>query len=170
MLNTQVAKLLNNQINKEFFSAYLYIDISNYYFDKSLNGFGNWFKVQAQEERDHANLFISYLLNNEEKVTLDAIDAPGKDYSDFKAPLLEAASHERYVTSLIHTIYGEAMNVHDFRTTQFLDWFVKEQGEEEKNIDEVTKRFDLFGSDAKGLYMLDSELAARIYAAPSLVI
>ena len=170
MLNNEVATLLNNQINKEFFSAYLYLDMANYYFSKSLNGFGNWFKVQAQEERDHANLFISYLLNNDGDVSLGAIDAPGKVFSDFKAPLTEALVHEQYVTSLINTIYAEAVKIRDFRTTQFLDWFVKEQGEEEKNVDELIKRFDLFGSDAKGLYMLDSELATRIYAAPSLVI
>ena len=170
MLNNQVAALLNNQINKEFFSAYLYLDMANYYFSKSLNGFGNWFKVQAQEERDHANLFISYLLNNDGDVSLGAIDAPGKVFSDFKAPLTESLVHEQYVTSLINTIYAEAVKIRDFRTTQFLDWFVKEQGEEEKNVDELIKRFDLFGSDAKGLYMLDSELATRIYAAPSLVI
>ncbi len=170
MLNNEVATLLNNQINKEFFSAYLYLDMANYYFSKSLNGFGNWFKVQAQEERDHANLFISYLLNNDGDVSLGAIDAPGKVFSDFKAPLTEALVHEQYVTSLINTIYAEAVKIRDFRTTQFLDWFVKEQGEEEKNVDELIKRFDLFGSDAKGLYMLDSELATRIYAAPSLII
>ncbi len=170
MLNNEVATLLNNQINKEFFSAYLYLDMANYYFSKSLNGFGNWFKVQAQEERDHANLFISYLLNNDGDVSLGAIDAPGKVFSDFKAPLTESLVHEQYVTSLINTIYAEAVKIRDFRTTQFLDWFVKEQGEEEKNVDELIKRFDLFGSDAKGLYMLDSELATRIYAAPSLVI
>ena len=78
--------------------------------------------------------------------------------------------HERYVTGLIHVIYDAAYSVKDFRTMQFLDWFVKEQGEEEKNASELLKRFDLFGHDPKGLYMLDSELAARVYAAPSLVL
>jgi ferritin len=170
MLNENVAALLNNQINKEFFSAYLYLDMANYYYSKSLNGFGNWFKVQAQEERDHANLFIAYLLNNGCNISLGAIDAPAKAYADFKTPLTESLAHEQYVTSLIHTIYAESVKLHDFRTTQFLDWFVKEQGEEEKNIDELIKRYELFGSDTKGLYMLDSELAARVYAPPSLVI
>jgi ferritin len=170
MLNKEVSSLLNTQINKEFYSAYLYLDMANYYLSKSLNGFGNWFKVQAQEERDHATLFITYLLNNGSDVSLGAIDAPGKVYSDLKAPLSESLEHELYVTSLIYTIYAEATKIHDFRTIQFLDWFVKEQGEEEKNIDELIKRFDLFGSDAKGLYMLDSELAARVYTPPSLII
>lgn len=170
MLNEKIVALINNQINKEFFSAYLYLDMANYYYSKSLNGFGNWFKVQAQEERDHANLFISYMLNNGGNISLSAIDAPEKDYADFEAPLTESLSHEQYVTSLIDTIYEESIKLHDFRTTQFLDWFVKEQGEEEKNIDDLIKRFELFGGDTKGLYMLDVELAARMYAPPSLVI
>jgi ferritin len=170
MLNNEISKLIINQINKEFFSAYLYLDMSNYYSLKGLNGFANWFNVQAQEERDHATLFITYLLNNDAPVSLGAIDAPDKKYADFKAPLTVSLEHEQYVTSLIHTIYGEAIKVNDFRTAQFLDWFVKEQGEEEKNIDDLIKRYDLFGSDSKGLYMLDAELAARIYAAPSLVL
>lgn len=170
MLNNDIANLINDQVNKEFYSAYLYLDMSNYYSSKGLNGFANWMKVQAQEERDHAMLFITYLLNNDQAVSLKSIDAPNKDYTDFKAPLTVSLGHEQYVTSLIHTIYGQASKNNDFRTVQFLDWFVKEQGEEEKNIDDLVKRYDLFGSDAKGLYMLDAELATRVYAAPSLVL
>lgn len=78
--------------------------------------------------------------------------------------------HERYVTNLIHTMYDAAYGVKDFRTMQFLDWFVKEQGEEETNAEELIKKFELFGNDAKGLYMLDAEMASRVYSAPSLVL
>ena len=78
--------------------------------------------------------------------------------------------HEQYVTSLIHTIYDAAYSIKDFRTMQFLDWFVKEQGEEETNADGLIKKFELFGDDPKSLYMLDNELAARVYSAPSLVL
>ena len=85
--------------------------------------------------------------------------------------MLEAGlKHERYVTSLIHTIYEAAYNVRDFRTMQFLDWFVKEQGEEENNADSLVKKYELYGSDPRSLYMLDSEMAARVYTAPSLVL
>ena len=170
MLDKTVAGLLNTQINKEFDSAYLYLDFANYYKDAELNGFSNWYKVQAQEERDHAMLFMQYLQNNDAHVTLDAIDKPDKLFEDFRGPLSAGLEHERYVTGLIHVIYDAAYSVKDFRTMQFLDWFVKEQGEEEKNASELLKRFDLFGHDPKGLYMLDSELAARVYAAPSLVL
>ena len=170
MLDQKVSELLNNQINKEFYSAYLYLDFSNYYYDQGLDGFGNWFKVQAQEERDHAMLFIQYMQNNGEKIELNAVDKPDVALTDAKTVLEETLKHEQYVTSLIHNIYDAAYSVKDFRTMQFLDWFVKEQGEEENNVDNLIKRFELFGDDPKSLYMLDSELGARVYTAPSLVL
>ena len=130
MLKKEVAALLEQQINKEFYSAYLYLDMSNYYYSKNLDGFGNWFKIQAQEERDHAMLFLTYLQNNGECPKLGAIDAPDKVYESFRDPLAASLVHEEYVTSLINAIYAEAMKANDFRTLQFLDWFVKEQGED----------------------------------------
>lgn len=170
MLNKEVAALLNEQINKELYSAYLYLDMANYYADEGLNGFENWFYVQAQEERDHAMLFRTYLLNNDEKVTLGAIAAPDKTFPDFKSPLTAALEHEQYVTASINNIYAAASQEKDFRTMQFLDWFVKEQGEEEKNATDLIKKFELFAGDPKGLYLMDQELAARMYVAPSLVL
>ena len=170
MLDPKVSALLNAQINKEFYSAYLYLDFSNYYNAEGLDGFSNWYKIQTMEERDHAMLFLQYLQNNGEAVTLEAIDKPDKALTNFEAPLHFALEHERYVTSLINTIYTAAHEVKDFRTMQFLDWFVKEQGEEEKNAEDMIKKFQLFGSDPKSLYMLDNELKARVYAAPSLVL
>ena len=170
MLNEQVAKLLNEQINKELYSAYLYMDIANYYADQSLSGFEHWFFVQAQEERDHALLFRQYLLNNSEAVYLSAIEAPTTKYKNFREPLVISLEHEEFVTASINAIYEEAHSNRDFRTMQFLDWFIKEQGEEEKNSDDNIKKFDLFANDSKGLYMLDSELKTRVYNPPSLVI
>ncbi len=170
MLDTKVKELLNTQINKEFYSAYLYLDFANYYKDVNLDGFANWYTVQAQEERDHAMLFIQYLQNNGEKVSLEAIDKPDVTFTSFDGPLKAGYEHEQYVTSLIHNIYDAAYSVKDFRTMQFLDWFVKEQGEEETNADGLVKKFELFGSDPRSLYMMDSELAARVYTAPSLVL
>ena len=170
MLERKVVELLNQQINKEFYSAYLYLDFSNYFYDKELNGFGNWYRIQAQEERDHAMLFLQYLQNNGERVTLDAIAKPSVELASDIEVLKAGLHHERYVTELIHTIYEAAYAVKDFRTMQFLDWFVKEQGEEENNADSLIKKFELYGNDPLSLYMLDSEMAARVYAAPSLVL
>lgn len=170
MLDKKVVELLNQQVNKEFYSAYLYLDFSNYYYDHGLDGFGNWFKVQAQEERDHAMLFIQYLQNNGEKIELGAIDKPQIDKTSPKTVLAETLKHEQYVTGLIHQLYDAAQTVKDFRTTQFLDWFVKEQGEEENTAENLMKRYELFGDDPKSLYMLDNELGTRSYSAPSLVL
>lgn len=170
MLDRKVAELLNTQVNQEFYSAYLYLDFANYYEEQGLSGFSNWYRVQAQEERDHAMLFIQYLQNNGEHVSLEAVAKPDQTFSDNTAPLAAGLAHERYVTGLIHTIYDAAYSARDFRTMQFLDWFVKEQGEEEKNAEDLIKKMELFGADSKGLYLFDQELAARTYAAPSLVL
>ena len=170
MLNPKVAKLLNEQITKEFYSAYIYLDFSIYYEAQGLDGFANWYMIQAQEERDHAMLFLKYLQNNGEKVDIGVIDKPDKKLDSLMAPLKAGLEHEQYVTSLINDIYGAAYDVKDFRTMQFLDWFVKEQLEEEKNAEDMIKKMELFGNDSKGLYSLDAEYAARVYTAPSLTL
>ena len=170
MMNERVHELLNQQINKEFYSAYLYLAFSNYFEERGLDGFANWYMIQAQEERDHAMLFYQFLQNESKKVTLEAIDKPDKELKSDMDVLLAGLEHEKYVTSLIHDIYAEAYAAKDFRTMQFLDWFVKEQGEEETNANDMITKMELFGSDPKSLYMLNQELAARVYTAPSLVL
>ena len=125
---------------------------------------------RQQEERDHAMLMLQYLQNNDVPVTLEAIAKPDAELKTNMDPLKAGLAHEQYVTSLIHAIYEAAYEAKDFRTMQFLDWFVKEQGEEETNATDLIKKMELFGSDPKGLYMLDQELAARTYAAPSLTL
>ena len=169
-MNNIVHELLNDQINKELYSAYLYLDFSNYFKRAGLDGFANWYYIQAQEERDHAMLFYQYLQNENQIVSLKAVDKPDKEISSHMDVLLAGLEHEKYVTSLIHNIYAEAYQNHDFRTMQFLDWFVKEQGEEETNANDMITKMELFGSDPRSLYMLNQELAARVYSAPSLVL
>jgi len=169
-MNEKIAALLNEQINKEFYSAYLYLDISNHYDDLDLDGYAHYYMVQAQEERDHALLFMKYMQTNGLKVTLDAIAKPDKTFTSVLDPLEAAAEHERYVTALINNIYHEAHQAKDYRTMKFLDWFVDEQMEEEDNADTMINRYKLFGQDPRGLYLLDQEYAARVYAAPSLVL
>ena len=170
MMNQKVHELLNSQINKEFYSAYLYLEISNYFEERGLEGFSNWYRVQAQEERDHAMLFFTYLQNNNAKVTLEAIAKPDVKLDVDMDALQASLNHELYVTSLINDIYAAAYEVKDFRTMQFLDWFVKEQGEEEENANDLISKMELFGSDPKSLYMLNQELGTRVYAAPTLVL
>lgn len=170
MLNEKVSEQLNNQIVHELYSSYLYLHFSNYYEEQGLKGFANWYMIQSKEEYDHAMLFVRYMQNNDVKVTYGAIPAPDAVLDNTMVPLTEGLKHEQFVTALIHTIYAAAYEVKDFRTMQFLDWFVKEQGEEETNATDLIKKMEIFGSDSKGLYLLDQELAARVYAAPSLVL
>ena len=170
MLNKKVSDLLNEQINKELYSAYLYLDMSNYFSRAGLNGFANWYMIQAQEERDHAMLIYKYLQNNDCPIKLTAIAMPDKKFKKDMDVLKAGLEHEEYVTASIHTIYDAAYKVKDFRTMQFLDWFVKEQGEEETNARDMITKMELFGTDQRSLYMLNQELAARTYSAPSLVL
>ncbi|HZK43451.1 MAG TPA: ferritin [Syntrophomonadaceae bacterium] len=169
MLDKTIVDLLNQQINKELHSAYIYLDMANYYADEGLDGFDNWFTLQAMEERDHAMLIRTYLLNNGEKIVLTTIEQPDAVYTDFKEPLVGALEHERYITASINTIYKAAHDINDFRTMQFLNWFIEEQGEEEKNAEDLVTKYELFGKDGKGLYMLDSKLGERSYSEPTLV-
>ena len=163
MISKKIAKLINEQVNKEFYSAYLYLDFANYYEDEGLKGFAHWYEIQAQEEMDHALKMRTYLFDNGEKLTLDAIAKPDKKFTDHMSPLKAGYVHEQYVTKLITEIYHAAFEEKDYKTMQFLDWFIKEQCEEEKNANDLIKDMQLFGGDAKGLFSLDRELATRVY-------
>jgi ferritin len=170
MLNQKIADLINEQIMKELYSAYLYIDMANFYADAGLDGFDNYFYVQAQEERDHAMLFRTFMLNNSAKITLLPIDGLNENFKEFGDPLKRQLEHEQSVTASINNIYKEADKINDYKTREFLNWFVKEQGEEEKNAEDMITKYNLFGSNPEGLYSLDQEYAARVYAPPSLVL
>lgn len=163
MLNEKIANLINEQINKEFYSAYLYLDFANFYANEGLDGFAHWYEVQAQEERDHAMMMRRYLIDNGIKVTFDTIQQPNIKLTELIDPLNAGFEHEQFVTSLINNIYSEAFSQKDFKTMQFLDWFIKEQGEEEKTAEDNIKKMKMFGYEAKGLYLLDQELGARVY-------
>ena len=166
-MDNKVYELLNDQINKELYSAYLYLSFADYYEEEGLSGFANWYEIQAQEERDHALIFRNYLHDNGCAVKLGAIAAPDQTFSSHLEPLEAALEHEKYVTSLINDIYTAALAAHDYRTMKFLDWFIEEQQEEEDTADTMITRMKLFGSDAKALYDLDQENAARTYAVPT---
>jgi ferritin len=166
-MDAKVYELINDQINKELYSAYLYLAFADYYEEEGLSGYANYFEIQAAEERDHALIFRKYLHENGEKVRLLAIDQPEVTFSNFLEPLEAAMEHEQYVTSLIHDIYAAALEAHDYRAQKFLGWFIDEQMEEEDNADTMITNMKLFGGDPKGLYDLDRECAARVYSTPS---
>lgn len=167
VMEKKVYELLNDQINKEFYSAYLYLSFADYYEEEGLSGFANWYEIQAQEERDHALILRNYLHENGCKVKLGAIAQPDLEFTSHLGPLEAALEHEKYITSTINDIYDAAMEAKDWRTMKFLDWFISEQQEEEDNAGTMVTRMKLFGSDAKALYDLDQENAARVYVVPS---
>lgn len=159
MLNKKVAELMVNQVNKELYSSYLYLAISNYYAEEGLNGFASWFKKQAAEESEHADKFMEYLHDNDEKVVLETIEAYTGKFKDYKEPLTLQLSHEKYVTSLINDIYTAAIEAKDYRSLNFLNWFITEQAEEEKTAQDLLKEFELFAIDSKSVFEFSEKLA-----------
>ena len=160
-------ELLNEQINAELYSAYLYMSFADYYEEEGLDGYANWYMIQAAEERDHALIFRNYLHENGQHVSLGAIAQPDKTFTSYLEPLEAGLEHEKLVTSLINAIYAAADEVKDYRTMRFLDWFIEEQLEEEATADDMITKMKLFGGDARSLYELNQEYAGRTYSVPS---
>jgi Ferritin-like protein len=166
-MEKQVAQLLNEQINKELYSAYLYLSAADFYDDKGLKGFANWFEVQAREEQDHAMMIYRYLHDNDERVVLGSIAKPDKTFKTLVDPVEISYGHEMYITVQINAVYAAAQKADDYRTTQFLDWFVREQGEEEKNARDLLNAVKMLDGDMRSMFMLNGELQHRTYHEPS---
>lgn len=157
MLNEKIIELLNSQINKEFESAYLYLSISNFYASKNLKGFSNYFNKQAQEEMEHAYKIMNYLHDEDVFVELKDIKVTKANFTDLKEPLVLQVKHEEYITSLIVALYDLALTLKDYRTKNFLDWYISEQQEEEVRSKELLESFN-FASNCNALYQLDISL------------
>lgn len=160
-MDKKVYELINDQINKELYSAYCYYEIAQFYREKGLDGFASWFKKQASEEVEHADKFAEYLADNDEHVVLTGIADPKLNLKDIKEPLEFQLKHEKYVTSLIHGILAAAIEVKDYATADFLSWYVEEQREEEKNSKELLDKYELYAKDGAGLHALNKELSER---------
>lgn len=170
MINEKIEKLINEQIQKEFYSAYFYLSMESYLRSINLDGFANFFRVQAQEERDHAMLFFNYLSHVGGRIKLDSIQAPQFEYKSTEEVFQLALNHEYTVTESIYNIVNATIEDKDHKTNAFLQWFVTEQAEEESNIEGYLKKLHLVGDDGRGILMIDQELAARVYAPPSLIV
>ncbi len=160
-MNKKVAEMLNAQVNKEFFSAYLYLGISGFFSSQDLPGFASWYRVQAQEEQEHAMKIYDYLTDHDEKVDLKEIASVNLNFKDALAAVKEADKHEHYITDEIIKIMDAAVKEKDYRTQLFLNWFISEQEEEEKNSKEMVTKVEMLGKDKKSLYLLDKEVAGR---------
>ena len=166
MINEKLEQAFNVQINKEFYSEYLYLSMQAYFERLNLKGFVNWMSVQVQEERAHAMGMFDYLNQRGGNVQLEAIDKP---QTDWKSPLdvfEEVLKHEEYVTSRINALMDVAEETKDRAAMSFLNWYLKEQVEEEDNVGNVLATLKLIGDDKKALLMLDKDLATRTFVAP----
>lgn len=166
MINEKVAKILIEQINKELYSAYLYLSMSAYFSDTGLLGFASWMRVQVQEETAHAMLMYDFLVNRGHKVTLSPIDAPPNNWKNPLHVMEEALAHEVYVTGLINNIVAVAEEAKDRATMSYMNWFVDEQVEEEANATDIIAKLKLIGDDKSALYLLDKDLSARVFVQP----
>ena len=167
MLSKKVQKAINEQINAELYSAYLYLSMSAWFDSMNLKGFANWMRVQYQEETFHALKFYDYVLSRQGEIKLASIDAPP---TSWKSPLNvfeETLKHEQHVTSLINNLAFLAQDEKDLASGILLQWYVTEQIEEEANADAILQKLKLAGDNPGALFMIDNELAARVYTPPA---
>lgn len=167
MLDKDIEKAINSQINYEMYSAYLYLSMSAYFSDLQLNGFANWMHVQAQEEMTHAMKFYYFIVDKDGQVVLEAIQAPKSKWGSPLEVIEDAYRHELTVTSRIGAIVDIARAKKDYTATIMLDWFMNEQVEEEANELEIAKRLKLIGNSPDALLTLDAQLGRRVFAMPA---
>ena len=159
-MDHKLSSLLNEQINKEFYSAYLYLAVHNWFAERNLGGFAAYYGKQAAEEQQHALKLSSYLHDNGEKVELGALAAPAVSFQSAKDAVAAVLAHEKSITASIEHLYETALELKDYRTQLFLGWYVTEQCEEEKNAQDQLDRVALLGDHPVGLYSLDKEAGA----------
>jgi len=167
MLNDKVQDALNKQLNAELYSAYLYLSMSAYFHSVNLPGFANWMRVQTQEELVHAMKFYDYVGERGGRVTLGQVEAPLKDWDSATAVFEHVYEHEQKVTGLIDSLVNLAITEKDHATNKFLQWFVSEQVEEESSASDVLQKVKLAAGRADELFMLDQELAQRVFTPPA---
>ena len=166
MINEKMEKAFNDQINKELYSEYLYLSMKAYFERLNLKGFVNWFNVQVQEEHAHAMGMFDYVHERGGEVELEAIEKPETRWESPLTCFEQVLSHEEFVTSRINALMDVAEEVKDRAALSFLNWYLKEQVEEEANVGGVLATLKLIGDDKKALLMLDKELAARTFVQP----
>ncbi len=166
MLGKKMEKALNEQINAELYSSYLYLSMASWSESEGLDGFANWFKIQAQEELTHAMRFYAYVYERGGRVRMAAIEAPKTEWKSALAAFEDTLEHEQKVTGLINKLVKLARDASDYATENVLQWFVAEQVEEEDTADRLRQKVELVGGKGHGLYMLDRELAARVFTPP----
>lgn len=169
MISKEMEAALNEQINAELWSAYLYLSMAMQFENAGQSGVANWFKVQFKEEQAHAEIFMNYINQRGGRVTLRAIDAVPTEWATPLDAFRATLEHEQKVTAMINNLFAMAEAEKDYATRDRLAWFVSEQVEEEDNARTLIDKFAMIGNDGMGLYMLNQELAGRTYTAPSIL-
>jgi len=167
MLGNKIEKALNDQINAEFYSSYLYLSMSAYFQTVTLCGFANWMRIQAQEELLHAMKLYDFVNERGGKVELQAVEKPPVSWNSSIDVFEDVLNHERGITAKINEIVNIATDERDHATQIFLQWFVTEQIEEEASATEVLHKLKLTNGEGSGLFMMDRELAARVFTMPA---
>ncbi len=161
MLSKSMEEALNRQVNRELYSAYLYTSMSAYFSSVNLSGFAKWMRIQAKEERAHATKFYDYILTRGGKITLLDIEAPKAKWASTGKVFEDVYAHEQKVTGMIHALVELATKEKDHATFEMLQWFVKEQVEEEEHASEILAKIKSIGDVPGHLFHLDHELAKR---------
>jgi len=167
MLDEKIQIALNQQLNAELYSSYLYLSMSAYFQSVNLSGFANWMRIQAQEELVHAMKFYDFINERGSRVMLQPVEGPPTEWSSPLDAFENAYRHEQKVTGLINDLVNLAVKERDHATNIFLQWFVTEQVEEEASADEVVQKLKLMGDAKGGLFMLDREMGQRVFTPPA---
>ncbi len=161
MIEKKMEEEINEQINAELYSGYLYLAMSAYFEEQNLSGFARWMRLQAEEEKEHAMRFFDHLVNRGGDIQLDGIDAPPMEWGSPLKAFQDAYAHEQNVTGMINGLVDLAIETGDHASRSMLQWFVDEQVEEEDSTSEIVGKLELIGDEGKALYMLDRELGQR---------
>lgn len=167
MIKKKLQDAINEQINKELYSEYLYLSMAAYLEDKGLSGLAHFMKVQAEEERFHAMKFFNYVNERGGRVILEQIDKPDTEFDSVLDVFEKSLHHEEFVTKSINELMDVAIEVNDHAAKSFLNWYVDEQVEEEDTFDDLVNRLKLINGKGQGLLMLDKELSARVFTPPA---
>ena len=161
MISNTINEILNEQINKEFYSGYLYLSMSAHLKELGLNGFASWTRIQAKEEVEHGLKIFDYIINSDSFVTLKQIRTPEFEFKGIISIFNRILEHEKCITSAVMEIAQKAEDEGDRTTLNFVEWFISEQKEEEEAVKNIIKRLELFGDDKVALYLMDKELGTR---------
>ncbi len=166
MLTTKMEQALIRQVNAEWYSAYLYLAMEAYFKSLNLSGFANWMRCQTQEEMFHGIKIYDHVFERGGRTKLSAIETPPEEWASPLAAFEAALEHEKKITAMINDLVDIAVSEKDHATNNFLQWYVAEQVEEEASVDEVIQNLKLTGEAPGGLFMIDKELAARVFTMP----